>query len=486
MLQTHISWVLLAGPWAYKLKKPVDLGFLDFSSQDKRRWYCEEELRLNRRLAPDLYVEVIPVTGTLEAPRLGGPGEAIEYAVRMKRFPQEALLPRVMERGELQPRHIDALASTVAEFHARVARAPADSPWGTADHVQAPPKDNLRYLAGLVAEAPRKAQLQRLQQWTDDQSSARYPDFVARHRGGFIRECHGDLHLGNMVLLDDKVQVFDCIEFNEDFRWIDVISDMAFAAMDLEHRGRADFARRFLNAYLERTGDYTGLAVLPYYVVYRALVRALVDVIRSGQLRDNTSEAKRLDEELHSYLDLAELWTRPGEPTLTITFGVTGSGKTTGTQPLLEREGAIRVRADAERKRLFGLKPEEPSRAARGQGIYSREATDRTYRQLADCAATIIRAGFPVIVDATFLTRPRRQRFHKLAQELGVPFRIAEFDADEATLRGRIEERHRQGKDASEATVAVLLDQLRVREPLGADERDCSLTEAATCARGSQ
>jgi aminoglycoside phosphotransferase family enzyme/predicted kinase len=471
VLQTHISWVLLAGPWAYKLKKPVDLGFLDFSSLEKRRWYCEEELRLNRRLAPDLYVEVVPITGTPELPRLGGSGKVIEYAVRMKRFPQEALLPRVMERGELQPWHIDALASTVADFHDRVARASADSPWGTPDRVQAAPKHNLRYLAGLVAEPPRKAQLQRLQKWTDEESALHRHDFAARHRDGFVRECHGDLHLGNMVLIDDEVRVFDCIEFNEDFRWIDVISDVAFAAMDLEHRGRADFARRFLNAYLERTGDYSGLAALPYYVVYRALVRALVDVIRSGQLQGNTNEAKRLDEEFHSYLDLAELWMRSRQPTLTITFGVTGSGKTTGTQSLVERGGAIRIRSDVERKRLFGLKPEEPSHVAFGRGIYSCEATDRTYCRLADCTATIIRAGFPVIVDATFLTRRRRERFHELAQELGVPFRITEFEADEATLRQRVEHRLRDGKDASEATVAVLLDQLRVREPLGTDER---------------
>jgi aminoglycoside phosphotransferase family enzyme/predicted kinase len=471
VLQTHISWVLLAGPWAYKVKKPVNLGFLDFSSLDKRRWYCDEELRLNRRLAADLYLEVIPITGTPESPRLRGPGEAIEYAVRMKRFPQEALLPRVMERGELQPRHVDALARTVADFHERVSRAAADNPLGTPRLVQAPPQENLRYLARLVAEAPRKAQLERLQKWTDDEFRARHADFAARHRDGFIRECHGDLHLGNMVLLDDEVRIFDCIEFNEDFRWIDVISDVAFAAMDLEHRGRTDFARRFLNAYLERTGDYAGLAVLPYYLVYRALVRALVDVIRSGQLQGSASEAKQLDEELHGYLDLAERWTQPRQPTLTITFGVTGSGKTSGTQPLVEREGAIRVRSDVERKRLFGLRPEAPSGAASGGGIYSREATDRTYQRLADCAAAVIRAGFPVIVDATFLTRRRRERFGKLAAELGAGFRIAEFAADDATLRQRVEERLREGKDASEATVAVLLDQLRAREPLQADER---------------
>jgi aminoglycoside phosphotransferase family enzyme/predicted kinase len=476
IMHTHISWVLLAGPWAYKLKKPVNLAFLDFTSLDKRRTYCEEELRLNRRLAPDLYLDVIPITGTPEIPRLGGPpGRAIEYAVRMKRFPQEALLPCVLARSEIQPQHMDGLARAIADFHQQVSRAPAQSAWGTPERVQAPPNNNLRYLAGLVAEAPCRAQLDRLKKWTDDEFLEHYADFATRRQEGFIRECHGDLHLGNMVLLDGKIRIFDCIEFNEDLRWIDVISDVAFAAMDLEHRGRPDFARRFLNAYLERTGDYGGLAVFPYYFVYRALVRALVDEIRSGQLQGDVNEAQRLNDEFHSFLDLAERWTQPRLPTLTITFGVTGSGKTTGTQPLIEREGAIRVRSDVERKRLLGLQPEERSGASVGESTYTREATDRTYHCLAEKATTVIRAGFPVIVDATFLAKRRRQRFHRLAEDLGVGFRITAFEADEATLRQRVEARQCEGKDASEATVAVLQDQLKALEPLGADERKYSV-----------
>jgi aminoglycoside phosphotransferase family enzyme/predicted kinase len=471
LLETHISWVLLAGPWALKIKKPVSLGFLDFSSLEKRRFYCEEELRLNRRLAADLYLEVVPITGTPDAPRLGGPGEAIEFAVRMKRFPQEALLASVLDRGELGPRHIDQLARAVADFHGSVERAPPGSHFGEPARVLVPPQDNLAYLRRLVSEPPRKAQLERLQRWTEDEFARRRPDLAARRRDGFVRECHGDLHLGNMVLLDDAVRVFDCIEFNDDFRWIDVISDVAFATMDLEHRGRADFAGRFLNAYLERTGDYGGLAVLPFYVVYRALVRALVDVIRSGQLQRGSGARRELDEEFHSYLDLAERWIQPRRPSLTITFGVSGSGKTTGTQPLVEREGAVRLRSDVERKRLFGLRPDEASGTAGRPDIYSRQATDRTYRRLEECAAAIVRSGFPAVVDATFLNRRRRQRFKALADRLGVPFRIAEFASDEATLRQRIEERRREGHDASEATAAVLADQLKAREPLADDER---------------
>jgi aminoglycoside phosphotransferase family enzyme/predicted kinase len=471
LLQTHISWVLLAGRFAFKLKKPVDLGFLDFTSLEKRRFYCEEELRLNRRLAPDLYLDVVAITGTPEAPRLHGPGEAIEYAVRMKRFPQEALLSRVLDRGEIRPEHIDALARLVADFHERVPPVATNTLFGTRDDVLRAPKENLRYLAQRISDPQRTAQLERLRKWTDEEFITRREDFAKRRRDGFIRECHGDMHLGNMVLLDDDVKVFDCIEFNEAFRWIDVMSEVAFVVMDLEDRNLVDLSRRFLNAYLEWTGDYGGLIVLPFYFVYRALVRALVDVIRAKQIGESTSEQHKLEEEFQSYLDLAERWTRRPPPRLMITYGVTGSGKTTGTQALLESTGAIRVRSDVERKRLFGLRPNEPSKPAYGRRLYSRDATDRTYRRLSESATAAIRAGFSAIVDATFLTRRRRQRFRSLAEDLRVPFGILEFNADDVTLRQRIEQRLRRGRDASEATVGVLEDQLRAREPLDAAER---------------
>jgi hypothetical protein len=235
--------------------------------------------------------------------------------------------------------------------------------------------------------------------------ASRHADFTTRKLTGYIRECHGDMHLGNMVLVDDRVVIFDGIEFNDAFRWIDVASDVAFLIMDLEDRGRPDFAHRFLNGYLEATGDYGMLRLLPFYLTYRALVRAKVAGIRLGQSSLSAEETAQAHEEFVSYLDLAERYTRPWRPRLFITHGVSGSGKTRHTQPLVEAIGAIRLRSDVERKRLFGLAPLEKSSGQRARDLYTAEATQRTYASLAQQAAGVLQAGFPVVVDATFLRR---------------------------------------------------------------------------------
>ena len=265
MLETHISWVFLAGEFAYKVKKPVDLGFVDFTTLERRRLFCEEELRLNRRLAPQLYLDVLPITGSTESPLIGGSGEAIEYCVQMLRFDQKDLLSRLVTTKELQPRHIDALARRVAEFHAEIPTAKAGAWFGTPEAVAAPIRANFSHLDG-TENAAVKDQVERLRAWCERELSDRENDLLARKHNGFIRECHGDMHLGNMVLLWGTVTIFDCIEFNADLRWIDVASEIAFCTMDLEDRGRVDLARRFLNAYLEWSGDYAGMTVFRLYV----------------------------------------------------------------------------------------------------------------------------------------------------------------------------------------------------------------------------
>ena len=363
--ETHISWVFLAGEFAYKLKKPVDLGFVDFTTLERRHLFCEEELRLNRRLAPDLYLDVVPITGTAESPRIGGQGTAIEYCVRMRRFPDDRLLSRLVAAGELLPRHIDALARQVAEFHARIPVAEPASRFGTPDSVAEPMRANFSHLDRL--DSPEAAALvERLSAWTEGELTARENEFIVRKQNGFIRECHGDMHLGNMILTDDSVTIFDCIEFNPDLRWIDVASEIAFCTMDLEDRGRPDLAWRFLNGYLEWSGDYAGLALFRLYFVYRALVRAKVTGLRRSQGVLSDEENQRLATELTNYLKLAERSTQSKTPFLAITHGLSGSGKTWGSQAVVERRGAIRLRSDIERKRLAGLSPFESSVSAVG------------------------------------------------------------------------------------------------------------------------
>lgn len=470
VIETHISWVILSGDYAYKIKKPVNLGFLDFTSLEQRRFYCEEELRLNRRLAPKLYLEVVAITGSAGHPLWNGPGEAIEYAVKMRQFPQQALLDRMLERGALTPQHVDALAARIAAFHGEVEAAAADSPFGTPQRVLEPAMENFRQIRASFDSPADLAALEALQAWTERQHAALAATFAQRKRDGFVRECHGDMHLGNIALVDGEVTVFDCIEFNDNLRWIDVVSETAFLAMDLMDRKRADLAWRALNLYLERTGDYAGLAVLRYYLVYRAMVRAKVTSIRAGQPGMGAAERGAIIERYRGYIALAQGLASPGAPGLIINHGLSGSGKTTLSQPMLEDLGAIRIRSDVERKRLHGLAALQRSGSGIAGDIYAPDATALTYQRLGELARAVVEAGYTAIVDATFLQRPQRDAFRALAATLNVGFAICDFQAAAATLRQRIAQRLRHGRDASEADLAVLQRQLATQQPLAPQE----------------
>jgi aminoglycoside phosphotransferase family enzyme len=357
-LETHISYIFLAGDYAYKIKKPLNLGFLDFTSLEQRKLYCSEEVRLNRRLAPDLYIDFIPISGSVDQPILGGdPVNALEYAVRMRRFAQHALLDRCLSEGILKPHHMDALARQLAQFHGSIARAGGDTPFGTPEHVQQPVLDNFTQTRALLKDPEDLRKLAELERWSKAIYERLQPLLTSRRAEGFIRECHGDLHLGNMILQDDEITVFDCIEFNEDLRWIDTISDLAFLTMDLHRRGASALAWRLLNGYLEFSGDYAGLQILTYYQVYRAMVRAKIAAIRLNQPDLDAGQQAETQKECRSYLDLALHFSHPLAPFLLITHGVSGSGKTHITAQLLELMSAIRIRSDVERKRLFGLTP---------------------------------------------------------------------------------------------------------------------------------
>ena len=476
VLQTHISWVVLTGPYAYKVKKPINLGFVDFSTLAKRHFFCQEELRLNRRLAPQLYLEVVAIYGTPARPRWHAEGAPIEYAVKMVQFAQETLLSQLVDAGQLGMAHIDRLVHEVSAFHARIATADPLSRFGTPEAIYQPMQENFQHLFDAIDDPVRQAHARQIEAWCQRTFAARRAAFVARKRDGFVRECHGDMHLGNMILLNDDVVIFDCIEFNEDFRWIDVASDVAFLTMDLAYRGRPDLAHRFLNGYLEATGDYGSLVLLPFYLTYRAMVRAKVAGIRLRQSGLAPEEAQHVREAFGSYLDLAERYTRPSRPRLVITHGVSGSGKTYGTQLLVEATGAIRMRSDVERKRLFGLTPLERSTDRSEFNLYAPDVTQRTYTQLAQQATRVVEAGYPAVVDATFLRRAQREAFRRLAAQLGVPFTILEFRADAETLRRHVAHRSAQGHDASEADVAVLHEQLAALEPLTAAEQTYALT----------
>jgi hypothetical protein len=469
-IETHISHLLLTGEFAYKIKKPLDLGFLDFSSLDKRLHACEEEVRLNRRLAPAVYLGVVPITGTPAAPRINGAGEAFEYAVKMRQFPADATLDQLDAQGRLTAPMVETIAATISRFHLEdCAHAPADSPWGTPETIWQPIAQNFEHIAPMLSAPRDREQLDALRAWSAAEQARLAPLMAARKRDGFVRECHGDLHLGNLAWVDDRLLVFDCLEFNPGLRWIDIQSEVAFCWMDILQRGHADWAWLFLNLWLEQTGDYAGLALLRYYAVYRAMVRVKVAVLRAGQTAGAERDAALA--EAHTLLDRATALTGPQPVRLDITHGLSGSGKTTVTRSLMQHPGAIRLRSDVERKRLAGLDALAKSGSGVGEQLYALDATRRTYRRLAELAGPLLDAGWPVIVDATFTARWQRDLLRDTARVRGVECRILDFPVPVATLRERIVQRARTGGDASEADLAVLQHQLDTEETLGADER---------------
>jgi len=354
VIETHISYVLLAGAFAYKIKKAVRFDFLDFTTLAQRRFFCHEELRLNRRLAPEIYLDVVPISGTMDAPVFGGDGVAIEYAVKMRQFDQAGLLSRVIERDELTSAVIEAMAREVAAFHTKAPHASAELQYAQSSHVRQLARDNFTQMRSAAHDAHDGSDLARLHEWTESEGARLADAFDRRRQDGFVRECHGDLHLGNIALIDGRITLFDCLEFNPSMRWSDVMSDVAFLVMDLRDRNRPDLAARFLSAYLEETSDYEGLTVLPFYVVYRALVRAKVASMRLAQPASPDERTAALVQ-YRTYLDLAIHETQRRTPSIVITHGVTGSGKTVRSQALIESMGGVRVRSDVERKRLFGL-----------------------------------------------------------------------------------------------------------------------------------
>lgn len=466
-VETHISTILLAGDYAYKLKKPLKLDFLDYSTLERRQHYCRQELELNRQRAPELYLECVAITGTLRAPRVGGSGPPLEYAVRMRRFPERCRLDHLLEAGRLSAEQMEAIGRELAILHDSACPAPRSSPWASASAQAGPIRDNLAQLAHLFGDDPR---LQALHHWTEGELRRRHGVLEQRVRNDRIRDCHGDLHLANLIQLDGRFLPFDGIEFDDALRWIDVLNDLAFLLMDLDARKHPQLGARLLNAWLDSSGDHAGMPLLRLYKTYRALVRAKINAIRLQQLEPDSIEAGETKGEMDRYLLLAADYAVPPRPGLWVMAGLSGSGKSTLALDILEREQAIRLRSDVERKRLFGLESGTRTGAAPGGGIYGPEAGRRTYRHLRDTARLLLQAGWPVIIDAACLKRAERDSFRALAAEGNWECSVIWCQANTEVLRERVRRRQQQGRDPSEADEAVLEQQLASHEPPTADE----------------
>lgn len=461
VIETHISWVVLTGEYAYKIKKPVSFGFLDFTDLKAREHFCSEELRLNQRLTKGLYLDVVPITGRPEAPQISGEGPVIEYAIKMREFPQSQLLSEIEKRGELTEQHIDALAEQIARFHLSAPVVDASNELGSPDAVMAPVRQNFEQIRPMLEHAQDLAQLDHLEAWAEEHFARLHPLFERRKAEGFIRECHGDIYLANVTQLDGQVVLFDCIEFNEPFRMTDVIADTAFLAMDLEDRKHKTLARRFINAYFEMTGDYDGLHVLPFYKAYRAMVRAKVNLFQYGQTSDPAQKAEILAR-YRNYASLAESYCAIPYCLLAITHGVSAVGKSSAALKLVEALGAIRIRSDVERKRLI--------QDATPDVLYSAESGKATYDRLHHLAADILQASYPVVLDATYLKQAQREAAAQVAETAAVPFLIIDCHAPDTVIAQWLAERQAEGRDPSDATLAVVQAQQQGREALTEQE----------------
>jgi aminoglycoside phosphotransferase family enzyme/gluconate kinase len=467
LIETHISWVILTGHFAYKIKKTINLGFLDFSTLEKRHFYCKEELRLNAKLAPTIYLEVVPISRVSGNFSFSNSSEIIDYAIKMIQFPQKMQLDHMLAKGKLKTKHIDQLATMLAKFHQHTNIAHKNDIYGEPEQIYQPVKENFILLHQLLSDDNTIALLTVIERWSRYTFKLVRSTLTQRKQCGFVRECHGDLHLRNLVMINDHPVAFDCIEFSPELRWIDTINDVAFLMMDLHNRQHNNFAQRFLNTYLEKTGDYTAMPLLRFYLVYRAMVRAKVEALSASQMIMNSEEQYEANQACYNYLELANSYLLAKKSMLIITCGMSASGKSTLTHQLVEKLAAMRLRSDVERKRLFSVETEFNSSTKFNAGIYSSSASQHTYQHLAEMAKLLLNANCPVIIDAACLKFEQRDLFRQVAVELEKPFVILHFLAKPSTLRQRINSRE---KTVSDADLTILEHQLAASQALDENE----------------
>ncbi len=482
LVQTHISYVFLAGDYVYKVKKPVDFGFLDFRTLEARRFYCIEELELNRRLAPDFYLEVVAVCEgadgglelrTLEAVEPPGPaagsaaGLVVEYAVKMRRLPEDRMLKHLLARGEAGSPEMEAVASTLAAFHARAETGGEIDRVGGVDCIVENNEENSRQTEPYVGRTVRRTVHEFLHAYAADFVRRRLPLLerrVAEHR---VRDCHGDVHLEHICLVGGRVVIFDCIEFNTRFRYSDVASEVAFLAMDLDYNGYTELARTFAEAYKRASGDAELALLLDFYKCYRAFVRAKVVGFRLDDPGIPPQEKEEAAASAARYFELALRYAAvPERPTLLITAGLMGTGKSVLAQGLAELMGLVVIRTDVVRKELLGIDPAEHHFEDFGGGIYSPEVTERTYERSFELAGEVLRGGGSALIDASFSRREHRLGARAMAERADAHFVVLECVCPEEVVRERLEQRRADKGEASDGRVELYAEQKEAFEPV--------------------
>jgi len=452
LIQTHSSFVLVAPPFVYKVKKPVNFGFLDFSTLEKRRQFCEREVELNRRLCPHTYLGVIPIVRTRDGFAFGTDGTVVEYAVRMRRLRDGCFLDQRIRRGEVRTTDLNRVVRVLRDFYRAQKPTAEIESWGRVERLRISTDENFRQIHEFIGQTVSQPACQALRHFTDGFYSRFRSRLTARVRDGWIRDCHGDLHLDHIHLTRREILIFDCIEFNDRFRYVDVANDAAFLAMDLDFHGRPDLSRRFVDRLASALQDAGLAGMMDFYKCYRAVVRGKVETLHSGAHTVPEAERETCAARARRYFQLALQYATVGSrPQVLVVMGRIGSGKSTLARCLGEALGWPVVSSDALRKEMAGLPLFERSDTAVRARLYSRTMTERTYGRLLQAAVRHVRAGHGVILDATFAQPRQRRRLQRRFATQGIDWRLIEVTASDRTVRQRLRARETRSDEVSDA-----------------------------------
>lgn len=472
LIQTHVSWIFLTDSHAYKVKKPIDFGFLNFSTIDRRRFYCNEEIKYNRRLCPDIYEGVVELNQTSDGAAFQCNGPVLDYAVKMKRLPAKRMLDILVLNNEVTHSDLSSVAKTVADFHMSLITSPAVSAFGNLDKIKFNWKENLDQTDGIDEKILSPEDRATIRKWVASFIDLNADFFKQRVDLGYIRECDGDLHLENICLTDNKVYIFDCIEFNERFRNCDTAADIAFLLMDLDYHGRRDLSEHVLTTYLQITNDNGMLKVLTFYKVYRAFIRGKVESLRLNDKDQDQREFDRISVKASMYFRLARGYIESQDlaNTLFITCGFMGTGKSSLSTQLSFELGLNNYNSDKVRKEHAVISPEQYLASSFRQGLYSQEKNDETYSELLRLAENDLKFNRSVIIDACFMQKNYRQLFADLALRYAVRFVILNVSCNEQENRRRLNERSTSGKSISDGREELLSYQQKLYEPPSSEE----------------
>jgi aminoglycoside phosphotransferase family enzyme/predicted kinase len=471
LVETHVSYILITDNFAYKIKKPVDFGFLDFTSAERRRFFCHEEVRLNRRLCPDVYLGVVEVRDAPSGASFIGGRKIIDYAVKMKRLPQERMLDNLLNKGEVSEQDIRNIAGTIARFHLAAVRSDAIDEYGTIAAIRRNWGENFRQVERFIGTALSEKDLNLIRGYVDTNLSDNGPLFAERIKNGFIRDCDGDIHVENICLVE-PVCIFDCIEFNDRFRYSDTAADIAFLLMDLDFHRQGEFAGPFLDEYCAVTGDTGVLRLLDFYKTYRAFVRGKVECLRltDREIREDNRELAIKKAARYFRLARGYVIRNRMRQTIFITCGLMGSGKSSIAEELAFQLGIDKIASDALRKKITGTPPGEHRFVEYGEGIYSQDMDRQVYAKLLRISREALEGGRSVVVDASFRRRSDRSGFASLATGMGLSFRIMHTTCPVEIVKGRLEDRLKEGSAISDGRWELYHRQTDEFEPPSTDE----------------